>query len=108
MDIYLAITKTNSNNVFEANAKATHTFTFKLALNDNRVTNFVFTLVVWNTLISIYEQTSNDKERDSREESDTFSICFMAQGDDPLEVNSESDFDESENISYDDLAMFCQ
>ena len=32
----------------------------------------------------------------------------MVQGDDPLEVNSESDRDKDENISYDELAMVCQ
>ena len=32
----------------------------------------------------------------------------MVQGDDSLEVNSESELDEDVDISYDELALFCQ
>ena len=32
----------------------------------------------------------------------------MVQGDNPLAVNSESELDEDVDISYDDLASFCQ
>ena len=30
------------------------------------------------------------------------------QGDDPLEINSESDLDEDDDMSYDDLTLLCQ
>ena len=32
----------------------------------------------------------------------------MVQGDNPLEVNSESELDEDVDMLYDDLASFCQ
>ena len=32
----------------------------------------------------------------------------MVQGDNPLEVNFEFEFDEDVDMSYDDLASFCQ
>ena len=35
-------------------------------------------------------------------------MCYMVQGDDPLEVNSESELDEHDNMSYDDLALLCK
>ena len=34
-------------------------------------------------------------------------MCYMVQGDDPLEVNSDSKFDEDIDMSYDDLALLC-
>ena len=91
----------------EANAKVTHAL--KLALNDDflsKITNFDSAFIVWNTLISLGEQTPND-DTDSKEENDPSDIWFMVQENDPLEINSESNFDEDENISYDDLAIVC-
>ena len=35
-------------------------------------------------------------------------MCYMVQGDNPLEVNFESELDEDVDMSYDDLASFCQ
>ena len=40
--------------------------------------------------------------------STTFNMCYMIQGDDPLEVNSDSELDEDVDMSYDELALFCQ
>jgi len=48
----------------------------------------------------------NDKERDSDEGSDTSNMCYMIQGDDPLEINSDSEIDEDDKMSYDELALF--
>ena len=64
--------------------------------------------VVWNTLCSIGEQVSNEKESDSDGGSDASNMCYMVQGDDPLELNSESEVDEDIDMSYDELASFCQ
>ena len=48
--------------------------------------------------------TTWDSDSESKREEDSTHICFMVQGDDSLEVNSESDFDEDDKLSYDDLA----
>jgi len=45
---------------------------------------------------------------DSDDESDASNLCYMVQGDNPLEVNSESELDEDVDMSYDDLASFYQ
>ena len=47
-------------------------------------------------------------ERDSDQRSNTSDMCYMVQRDDPLEVNSESELDEDDTMSYDDLTMFYQ
>ena len=62
--------------------------------------------VVWNTLITLGEQTPHNKESDWDQGSNTFNMCYMAQGDDRLEVNSDSELDE--DMSYDELALFCK
>ena len=41
-----------------------------------------------------------DSDSESDDEVDSAHICFMVQGDDPLEINSESHFDD---ISMDEL-----
>ena len=35
-------------------------------------------------------------------------MCYMVQGDDPLEVNSDSELDDDVDMTYDELAMFYQ
>ena len=93
----------------EANTKAIHSL--KSTLNDeylSRVTNFYSNFVVWNTLISLGEQKQYYMGSDSNDGSATSSISYMIQGDDPLEVNSESEVDEDVDMPYDELAMFCQ
>jgi len=47
------------------------------------------------------------KERNSNDRSATSSMYCMVQGDDPLEVNFESELGDDE-MPYDDLASFCQ
>ena len=47
-------------------------------------------------------------DSDSESEDDSMHMFFMVQGDDPLKVNSESDFDEDDKLSYDDLAICCE
>ena len=50
--------------------------------------------VVWNTIISLGEQEQYYAGSDSNVESDASNVCYMVQGDKPLEVNSESELDE--------------
>ena len=73
----------------EANAKAIHAL--KSTLNDEylfRVANFDSAFVVWNTLVSLSEQKQYYIGSDSDDRSDASNICYMVQGDNPLEVNS--------------------
>ena len=73
-------------------------------LNDDylsRVANLDLTFVVWNTLISLGENAGSDSDVGSN----TSNACFMVQGDNPLEVTTESEVDEND-MSYDDLSSF--
>ena len=72
----------------------------------SRVSIIESVFIVWNTLITLDEQTPHDKESDSDQGSDTFNMCYMVQGDDPLEVNSDSEPDEDIEMSYDEPPCF--
>ena len=104
---YLSTTNNDycSNSKYiEANVKALHAL--KSTLNDDylsRVSNIELTFVVWNTLISLGENEQYYAGSDSDVGSDTSNKCYMVQGDDPLEVNTESD---DEEMSYDELSIF--
>ena len=92
----------------EANAKALHAL--KSTLNDDylsRVSNIDSTFVVWNTIISLGEKDQYYAGSNSDVGSGTSNVCYMVQGDNPLEVNTESELDEND-MSYDELACFCQ
>ena len=109
--VYLATTNNayclNGKNI-EANAKAIHAL--KSTLNDDylsRVANLDLAFVVWNTLISLGENDQYYARSDSDVGSDVSNKCYMVQGDNPLEVNTESELDD-EDMSYDELASFCQ
>ena len=43
---------------------------------------------------------------DSDDGSEASNLCYMVQGDNPLEVNSESELEEDIDMSYDDLHLF--
>ena len=76
---------------------------FKVNLNDEylfRVSNFDSDFVVWNTIVSLGEQ----KQYYAGSDSDDGSNTYMVQGDNPLEVNFESELDEDVDMSYDELA----
>ena len=88
----------------EANTKSIHAL--KLTLNDDylfRVSNIESAFVVQNTLFSLGKQTPNEKESDSDDGSDPSNMCYMIQGDDPLEVNFESEVEEDIEVPYDCL-----
>jgi len=59
---------------------------------------------VWNTLISLEEQPSNDVERESSEDSSD-QACFMGQGNDSFEVILESNLDDCTSTSNDNDSM---
>ena len=63
--------------------------------------------VVWNTLLSLGEKDQYYAGSDLDVGSDISNKCYMVQGDDPLEVNSESD-NEDASMSYDELNSLCQ
>ena len=100
--VYLAISNNayclNGKNI-EANAKAFHTL--KSTLNNDylcRVANIDSAFVVWNLLNSLGENDQYYVGSDSDVGSDISNKCYMVQGDNPLEVNTESELDD-ENLS---------
>ena len=93
----------------EVNTKALHAL--KSTLNDDylcRDANLDLAFVVWNTLIPLGEQKQYYTGSDLDDGNDVSNLCYMVQGDNPLEVNSESELDEDVDMSYDELALFCQ
>ena len=94
---------------FEANTKALHAL--KSTLNDDylsRISNFDSTFVVWNTLTSLGEKDLYYAGSDSDVGSNTSNMCYMVQGDDPLEVNFEFELEEDIDMPYDELASLYQ
>ena len=80
-------------------------------LNDDylsTVSNFDSAFVVWNTLIFLGEQKQYYMRSDSDDGSATFNMCYMVQGDEPLEVYTESKLKEDIDMPYDELASFYQ
>ena len=86
--VYLATIKDShfiNGKHIEANAKATHAL--KSTQNDDylsRVSNSDSVFIVWNTLITLGEQTLYGKESDSNDESATSNMCYIVQGMTPL------------------------
>ena len=92
--VYFATTRNdyclNGKNI-EANAKAIHAL--KSTLNDNylsRVSNIDSAFVAWNIITSLGEKDLYYAGSDSDVGSDTSNKCYMVQGDNPLEVTTES------------------
>ena len=92
--VYLATIKdsyVNNSKYIEANSKAIHAL--KSALNNDylsRVANLDSAFVVWNTILSLGEKEQYYAGSDSDIESDASNVCYMVQGDNPHEVNTES------------------
>ena len=81
----------------------------KSTLNDNylcRVAIFDSAFVVWNTLVSLDKRKQYYAGSDSDVEINASNLCYMVQGDNPLEVNSESELEEDIYMSYDNLHLF--
>ena len=101
--VYFAAIKNSyclNEKYLEVNTKVIHAL--KSTLNDDClswVSNIELAFIVWNTLITLGEQTQYYKESNLDEGSVTSNICYMVQGDDPLEVNSDSEFDEDVDMS---------
>jgi len=92
--VYLATTNDayclNGKNI-EANAKAIHAL--KSTLNDDylsRVANIDSAFLAWNIITSLGKNDLYYAGSDSDVGSDTSNMCYMVQGDNPLEVNTES------------------
>ena len=104
--IYLATIKDSyclNGKYLEANAKVLHAL--KSTLNDeylSRISNFN------SAIVSLGKQKQYYARSDSDDASDASNICYMVQGDNPLEVNSESELEEDVDMSYNELASFCQ
>ena len=83
----------------EVNTKAIHAL--KSTLNDEylfQISNFDLTFVVWNTIVFLANKSNTMWGADDG--TDAFNICYMVQGDNPLEVNSESELDKDVDMSY--------
>ena len=83
----------------------------KSTLNNDylcRVANIDLAFVVWNTIISLGENEQYYAGSDSDVGSDASNVCYMVQGDNLLEVNTESEVEEDVDMSYDELESFCQ
>ena len=74
----------------------------------SKIVNLNLAFIVWNTIVSLGEQKQYYAGSNPDNGSDASNICYMVQGDNPLEVNSESELDEDVDMSYDELASFCQ
>ena len=110
--VYLATIKDSyclNGKHLEANSKALHAL--RSTLNNeylSRVANFDSAFIVWNTIVSLGEQKQYYAGSDSDDGSDASNIWYIVQGDNPLEINSESELDEDVDMPYDELALFCQ
>ena len=58
-------------------------------------------------MISLDEKEQYYAGSDSDVGSDTSNVCYMVQGDNPLEVTAKSEVEEND-MSYDELTSFCQ
>ena len=54
-----------------------------------------------------FEQAPHDKERDSDKGSDISDMCYMVEGDDSLEVNSDFELNNDDEMPYDELTLLC-
>ena len=102
LSVYLATTNKeyclNGKNI-EANAKAINAL--KSTLNDDylfRVANIDSAFVVWNIITSLGEKDLYYAGSDSDVGSDTSNLYHMVQGDNPLEVSTESEVEEDEDL----------
>ena len=98
--VYLTITKESylsNNKHLEANAQALEAL--RKSLNKeylNMISHCDSAFAVWNILISPKLQTQINKEKSSGEESNQ--RCFMVQGNDSLEVYSDTQLDDSSSL----------
>ena len=110
--VYLATIKDSycSNSKYiEANSKAIHAL--KSTLNNDylcRVANIDSAFVVWNIILSLDEKEQYYAGSDSDVGSDASNVCYMVQGDNPLDVTTESEVEEDVDMSYDEFTSFCQ
>jgi len=110
--VYLATTNNsyvNNCKNFEANAKALNAL--KSTLNNDylsTVSTVDSAFVAWNIITSLGEKDRYYAGSDSDVGSDTSNLCYMVQGDNPFEVTTESEVDEDNDMSYDEIFTFCQ
>ena len=105
LHVFLATTKKSylgNSKYIEANAQALEALRSTLSKEYlMMVSHCDSAFAVWNTLTSSELQTPTIMEKESSEnESDQY--CYMVQGNDSLEVNSETHLDDSASSSGDD------
>jgi len=108
LHIYLATTKKSyfdNNKYSEANAQALIALRQSLSKEHlSMISHCDFAFAVWNTLTSHKEQTTNVLEKESIVD-ESNQACFIVQGNDSLEVISDTHLDDSASSSIDDNAM---
>ena len=105
MHVDLATTKKTyfgNDKYIETNAQALDALKYSLSKEYlSMISHCDSAFAVWNTLTSHKFQTTNYVEKESSgDESDK--TCYMVQGNDSLEVNSDTQLDDSASSSRDD------
>ena len=105
LHVYLATTKKSylgNDKYLEANTKAIEALRHTLSKDQfSMVSHCDSAFALWNTLTFSEQQTTNNMEREAIvDESDE--ACYMVQGIDSLEVNSDTQLDDSATSSCDD------
>jgi len=106
MHVYLATTEKSyldNNKHIEANAQALEALRHTLSKDYlSIISHCDSAFAVWNTLTSPELQTTNFvKKESSEDESDE--ACYMVQGNDSLEVHSETQLDDCASSSVNDV-----
>ena len=104
LHVYLATTKKSyldNDKHIEANAQVLEALRLTLSKEYFMLVSFCdFAFAVWNTLTSLKLQaTKYVEEKSSEDESEQ--ACYMVQGNDSLEVNSETQLDDNASSSGD-------
>jgi len=122
LHVYLAITKKSylgNDKYLEANIQALHALRQALSKeNFYLISHCDSAFVVWNTLTSPKEQTTYVLEKESIGD-ESKQTCYMVQGNDSLEVTSDTHLDDCASSSNDhdsidahalneELYMFCE
>ena len=105
MHVYLPTTKKSylgNNKHIEANAQALEALRCNLSKDYLMTVSHCYSaFAVWNTLTSPKLQTIKYVKKESSED-ESEQTCYMVQGNDSLEINSETQLDDSASSSGDD------
>ena len=105
LHVYLTTTKKSylgNNKHIEANAQALEAIRQTLSKEYSSIVSHCYSaFAVWNTLASPKLQTTKYVKEESSED-ESKQVCYMVQGNDSLEVNSDTHLDDFASSSNDD------